>query len=59
MKIEISEEDICNLKHCYEKTVKNAEPGIDLWPFTIKRIITSYYLAKQFNYEKEDYNESN
>ena len=61
MKIEISEEDILNLEHCYEKITKNlmAEPGIDLWPFTIKGIIERYYLAKQFNYGKEGYNESN
>jgi hypothetical protein len=42
MKINISSEDICNLKDCYKKTTPIAEPYIDLWPLTLNSIIKRY-----------------
>ena len=42
MMLDISEEDICKMKDCYERTIKTAELGMYLWPLTLKDIIDRY-----------------
>lgn len=37
--IEMTEEDIHNLKDCISRTLQYCEPCVDLFPFTIKNII--------------------
>ena len=40
--VSINDEDVLNLLDCLERTKIIQTPGVDLWPFTIKRIINSW-----------------